>query len=392
MALNEISQFKTLLENSRHMLIVFAVGGNGDAVASALALKLWCAEGSRQVDVASSDFRAASNLHFLPGIEEIKPELAHLQKFIIKVDVSKAPIDTLSYDVKDNWLSIYLTPKSGTITKQELRTAQSTFKYDLIITLGAADLNALGNIFFNNTDLFYRTPIINIDSQAGNERYGQVNLVEPTAAAVSEVVARSLQGMEPGRVAGEIATSLLTGLTIATGSFKHARLSPLTLQLASDLVQNGAEREKIVERLYRTRSVASLKLWGQALTHLQTDSALGLVSTTLTRDDFIRSGTTPDDLHGIVDELLSTAPEAKLTLVLYEENNGGQSAKGGPNPPKAGGKINGILAVDKNFDALKLIAQLNPTGTKRQANFVLENMTLKEAEERVKGIIAGGRS
>ncbi|MSU74903.1 MAG: hypothetical protein EXS55_00075 [Candidatus Magasanikbacteria bacterium] len=379
MALNDTEQFKTLLTNSRHALIVFASKNNGDAIASALALKKWCGRGNREAEIACSDFTAPANLKFLPGLTEIKPELAHLQKFIIKVDVSKAPIDTLSYDVKDNWLSIYLTPKAGTITKQELRTAQSTFKYDLIITLGAPDLDSLGSIFFNNTDLFYRTPIVNFDYQSGNERYGQVNIVDGTASAIAEVVAHTLHTLEPTSLNGEIATALLAGLTIATGSFKHARLSPLTMQLASDLVTAGAEREKIVQHLYRTRSVASLKLWGQALTHLQIDAELGLVSTLLTRDDFIHSGTTADDLHGIVEELLSTAPEAKLTLVLYEVNGGGTK------------KIHGILAVDKNFDATKLLAQLNPTGTKRQVSFILENMSLQEAEEKVKIIIKEAR-
>jgi len=111
-----------------------------------------------------------------------------LQKFTIKVDISKTKIDSLSYDIKDDWLYIHLNPKQGTISKKELRTAQSSFKYDLIITLNSPDLESLGDIFENNTDLFYRVPIINIDHQAGNEHYGATNLVELNKTSAGEIV------------------------------------------------------------------------------------------------------------------------------------------------------------------------------------------------------------
>ena len=60
-------------------------------------------------------------------------------------------------------LSIISLP-SKVRSKNELRTAQSGLKYDLIITVNAQDLESLGNVFFNNTDLFYKVPIINFDS------------------------------------------------------------------------------------------------------------------------------------------------------------------------------------------------------------------------------------
>ena len=171
MALSDFEQLTKIVTDSKYILLVFNSPHNGDAIASALALKRYFVKEQKQADIACSGFIMPKNLKFLPESDTVQSELAHLQKFIIKVDVSKAPIDTLSYDVKDNWLSIYLTPKHGAITRNELRTAQTTFRYDLIITLGVPDLESLGDIFLNNTDLFYKTPIVNIDHQADNERY-----------------------------------------------------------------------------------------------------------------------------------------------------------------------------------------------------------------------------
>ena len=368
MALNDFEQLLKLTENSKHILLIFGSKDNGDAASAALALKGMFEKQHRQADIACSDFAAPKQLRFLPGIEAVKSSLTNLQKFIIKVDVSRTPLESLSYDVKNSTLNIYLTPKAGLITKNELRTAQSTLKYDLIITLNSPDLGSLGAIFENNTDLFYRTPIVAIDHLANNERYGQVNIIDLSAASTSEVVYKIMKNAGENYFDENSATLLLAGMTVATGGFKHPNLPPATLSIASSLMARGADRELIVRNLYRTRSISTLKLWGEALTHLQTNPRVGLVWTTLTRDNFSRSGGKPEDLSGIIEELISNSPEAKIILVLYEIENGEK-------------KVGGLLAAEKNHDALQLSAPFHPEGSRHLAKFEIKNKTLAEAEE-----------
>lgn len=343
---------------------------NGDALCSALALKSLFEKQHRQADIVCANFSVPKNLQFLPAISSVKPAPTNLQKFIIKVDVSKTPLESLSYDVKDSTLHIYLTPKEGLITKNELRTASSTFKYDLIVTLGTPDLESLGSIFKSNTDLFYRTVTANIDHQASNERYGQVNLIDLSATSTSEIIYKFIKATDESALSRELATTILTGMTIATAGFKNQNISPNTLQIASELMGYGAEREKIVQNLYRTRSISTLRLWGEALTHLQSDPKIGLVWTAISREDFSRSGSSPDDLRGIIEELLGNSPEAKIILILYEIENGGK-------------KVGCYLAADKNFDAIHLVKPLQPEGNKHLAHFTLAGKSLKEAEETV---------
>jgi nanoRNase/pAp phosphatase (c-di-AMP/oligoRNAs hydrolase) len=367
MALNDFEQLKKLTENSKHILLLFSSKDNGDAIAAALALKDLYEKQHRQADIACSDFLAPRQLSFLPEIDSIKKTLANLQKFIIKVDVSKNPIESLSYDVKNSTLNIYLTPKQGLITKNDLRTAQSTFKYDLIITLNTPDLESLGSVFFNNTDLFYRTPVVAIDHNANNERYGQVNIVDLSATSTSEIVYKIVKDAGENYFDEKISTAIFTGMTISTGSFKQPNLSPATLQIASSLMARGADREKIVQHLYRTRSISTLKLWGEALTHLQTNPRLGLVWTTITRENFIRSGGSPEDLRGIIEELIGNSPEAKVIAVLYEVNNGEKS-------------IGVMVAAEKNYDAVALVKPLHPEGNRKLAKLSITEKSLSEAE------------
>lgn len=376
MALNDYQQAETLIRNSKYILLIFNSRDNGDALSSALAMKTFLEKQHHEADIVCEDFKTPKRFNFLPAISTIKPTLANLQKFIIKVDVSKTAVESLSYDIKDSTLSIYLTPKNGIIGKNELRTAQSTFKYDLIITFNTPDLESLGTIYSNNTDLFFRTPIITIDHLQNNERYGKVNLIDLAATSTSEIIYKLVKEIDERYLDANLSTVMLTGITVATGSFKNSNMSPATMQIASDLMARGADLEKIMQNLYRTRSISTLRLWGQALSRLQSNPKIGLISTSLTQEDFSRSGGTPDDLRGIIEELISNSPEAKIILLLYEMEKIGEK-----NLPVK--QIGGIIAGEKNFDALLLARAFHPEGTKHQAQFFILEKTLKEAEEMV---------
>lgn len=377
MALSDTQQFSKLIKDSNHVLIVFNPHDNGDALASSLTLKNLLEKQSKQVDIASEGFVLPKNLRFLASDKDVKPALAYLQKFTIKVDTTKAKIDTISYDIKDNWLSIYLTPQSGVITKNELRTAQSTFKYDIIITLSSPDLETLGNIFLNNTDLFYRTPVINIDYHTNNEYYGQLNIVDITSTSCSEILYQIIKQTSDEEIDKKNATQLLAGMIIATQGFKNAHVTPHTLSLASQLIKLGAEREMIIQNIYRTRSLSTLKLWGKALTHLKQDSTIGLVWTMITREDFIHSEAHPEDLKGIIDELIMNSPEAKIALLLYEPEYSEENKQ----------KIHGIIHTEQNFSATDLVRPFLPNGDKQQASFTLQNKTLSDAENEIVSFI-----
>lgn len=375
MSLTVPEQIRQLVDQHTHFLLVFPPHDRGDALSSALALRQFLISKNKQVEVVSSGYVTPKNFHFLPGAHSTKMGLENIHKFIIKVDISHAPVETLSYDVKDNWLSIYITPKTGSITKQELRTAQTNFKYDCVFTFGASDLEALGDIFFNNTDLFYRTPVVNIDHTPHNERFGQINWVELTAAATTEATYRLLKQMG-AEIDTHMATTLLAGMTAATKSFTTSNVTPATLTTASELVEKGAERDTIVQHLYRTRSVGGLKLWGAALSHLVFERGEDLVLTTLTRDDFTRTGTDATALHGLVDELIMNTPEAHRFVLLYEDLLA------------EAGVFRGILATNKNFNALQLVAKFNPEGKEREAHFTVKAPTIQEAIEKVRTALA----
>ncbi|MDO8499786.1 MAG: hypothetical protein Q7S66_03950 [bacterium] len=369
MSLNNSQQLNLLIEPAKHILVVFGKEKADDDVATALAWKLYLEKNKKQVTIAADGFQPAKRLRFLPALNDIKAELSGLQKMIIKVDISKAKLETVSYDVKDNWLSIYLSPKNGIITKDDLRTAQTNFKYDLIITVGIRDLDELGEIFYRQGELFYHTPIVNIDHQSGNEHFGQLNLVDLNATSNAELSFQLLEQLG-AIIDADMAGCLLTGMIARTKSFKTSNVTPNALNAASRLISLGADREKIVQHLFRGRSISSLKLWGIALTNLETDRATSLVWTAITRDDFTRAGAEASDLDGIAADLIANSPEAKLILIFNED-----IAKEK--------QVRVSLHTEHGYDAVELLSAWQARGNKKMATAILENTTLAEAKQKV---------
>ncbi len=370
MALTEIQQLQQLLEQKKHILITFRKNGTGDAIAAAVALALFIRQLDKHADIVVDNFSLPRNFQFLKLAKNIKPAFHDLQKFVISVDVAKTGVKELSYDTKNNTLRIFITPKKGFLTRENVKTAQSDFRYDLILIVDTPDLESLGNVYTNNTELFYKTPIVNIDHHAENEQFGQVNITDMTVTATTEVLFHVLKKLGDAYLTPKLATALLAGIIANTRSFKTEHIKPQTLHTASSLIAIGADREYIVQNLYRTRTIASLKLWGETLRRLQYDNTTGLVWSTLTHDDFIRSGGNENDLYEIIDELITNSPEAKIIVLIHEHATVDNEIS-----------IHVLVHVTKNFNAKKLLAQFKPKGDTVQASCIINNKNLKETEE-----------
>lgn len=375
MALTLSQQILELIDRSPHILVAFRKGGGADHAASALALAHFLRKRKKIVDVLSDGWQTPPQIRFLPEIGAIKPELTHAQKFTIAVDVGEVKLSELSYDVKGGTLEIYLTPRTGQLSREHIRTAKSELRYSLVIVLGAPDLESLGRVYEENTELFYRTPIINIDSSPANEHFGQINVIELTATSVAEVVHTTIESMNSHGIDETIAQCLLTGMIAATRSFRTPNVTPKTLSTAAGLMHAGADREVIVKNLFRTRTVASLKLWGLVLANLQHDAGAHLVWAKIAREDFVRTGAREEDLPEVVDELIATSPEAEIAALVYEPPT---------SDPNRGTCV--IVATQKSHDAKALTKPFSPEGDRERVSLCIRKPITEATAEVVEQI------
>lgn len=325
MALTPEQQAIELITRSKRILIVSRDHAAIDALASVGACLSYLTKMGKAVDAVVQGHDKNRVPAFLPVAASVNSTLGAMRAFELTLDVSKTPLAELLYDVKDGKLNITVTPKSGEWSPQDVSFKHGQDRYDLVIAFDCPDLASLGALFKEHADFFYRTTIVNIDRDPTNEHWGQINLVNLNAVSSSEILFGLFETWNKNLVDEPIATALLAGMISKTQSFRTSNVTPKTLETASKLITMGAKREEIVHGLWRTKSVPTLKLWGRALSRLEQDRALGLVWTTLSRQDFLDSGASDHGLEGIVSELVAYSPEAKVVVVLHEKGNAAQT-------------------------------------------------------------------
>lgn len=373
MALNLTQQIFETMQKSSHPLIAFRKNWSGDAVATSLALRSVLKKfGKPAVDIASDGFAVPKKFTFLSEINSIKPTISNLRKLIISLDVAGNPISGLHYEMKGDKLNIFVAPEEKNLDAKNISTALSDYHYDLALVLDTPDLESLGNVYHQNSDFFYRTPVVNIDHSPTNENFGQINLVEMNATSTAEILFNLLESLDPKLIDEEIATYLLAGMISKTRSFKSPNVTPRTLGIASQLIARGARREEIIKNLYQTKTIGTLKLWGRVLMRLKNDPSAKIVWSLITRDDFITSGAEAEELPEVIDELIANSPDANIVVLFYEI----------PYTNSQETKICCLIKSLKGATADRLISH-SAEGGKDFKQFCLTGMKLVDAEKMV---------
>ena len=272
MSLTPVQQFQELVKQSSAPLLLLPTYASGDTLASAFALALFLKKLGKNASVASDTIeRDRESLAFLAAPDTFLPSISGARDFVLSFNTSHNKIGNVRTETTGNELRIYLTPERGAIDPRDFSFVPARFKFDLVFVIGSPDKEHLGKIYEDNPDIFYEVPIVNIDNHSQNELFGQVNMVELTASSVAEIVADLIDKSAPDLIDEPIAESLLAGIIAATDSFQKKNTTPKALQLASRLMDKGADQQKIVRALYKTQPLHLLKLWGRVMAGVKWD-------------------------------------------------------------------------------------------------------------------------
>ena len=316
-------QWVELVKAAHTVLILTHSNPDGDALGSSLALKLGLEKLGKDVTLAAAP-GLPEHLSFLPAFDKISTDLSLQKDLLLIVDESQAKVGNVSLKrVSETKLMIVVTPKDGLLTPGSIRIEEGSFDVDLIIALDCADTDRLGSFYEQNTSLFYDVPVINVDHHPGNTNFGKVNIVDLTASSTAEILVSLLETLGkdvPGLLDSDIATALLTGVTTDTDSFQNGNTTPKSLTVAAQLVAAGGRQQEIVKRLYKTRTLSTLRLWGRALSYIKEDRPLMFAWSVLSKADFVAAQAVYDEAGGVIDELLKTAADMNFVLLLKEKD------------------------------------------------------------------------
>jgi len=344
------------VQKANHILISFKENYTGDALASALALYLFLRKIGKHVHIAATSFSTPPLFDFLPHIHDIRAEIKTAQKFVISLATDNGNVKEISYRRLPDKLEFFITPDNGNTFKHEHISSHITgHDYDLIITIGTPDLESLGALYTDNTDFFFSVPMVNIDHHPDNEEYGQMNCINITALATAQVLFDLLKNFAPTQLDERIATCLLTGIISESKSFRVGSLTPQSLVAASELVELGAERERIVRHLYQHRDLSTLKLWGRVLAKLNNEMSGKIIWSGLNKFDFEKTGGTPEQLNDVIEELMVNVPEAHVILLFVQ--------------PGEDQHTRVSVRTARNINALDLVKDYDASGDKDYASF-----------------------
>ena len=130
--------------------------------------------------------------------------------------------------------------------------------------------------------------IINVDHHPSNTRFGDINVIDPNAAAVGQMVMEMLDHFGYP-ITPTIATNLYVALLTDTGGFRHENTTPRALEDAARLARLGADPGRIATQVYKMRPETTLKLSGLALATMRVEMDGRLAWAKVTRSGWVLS-------------------------------------------------------------------------------------------------------
>jgi phosphoesterase RecJ-like protein len=280
-------RIKDRFQASQRILITSHIRPDGDAIGSSLALALALLDAGKQVQVVLSDGIPASFEH-LPGANLVE-------------------------------------------TKTE-------GDFDLIVCVDCSEIKRIGTALPTN-----QAPVIVIDHHLTATEFGNINLIEPEAAATASLLTRYLSAW--GLViTPPIAANLMTGLLTDTIGFRTSNTTPEVLRQAATLMEVGVDMSTIYFESLIRRTIQEAKYWGVGLSHLQCTD--GILWTSLALEDRKTSGYTGNDDADLIN-ILSSINEADIAWRgLKADVDVSQIARqfnGGGHKAAAGAELSGSL-------------------------------------------------
>jgi len=162
--------------------------------------------------------------------------------------------------------------------------------------------------------------LIVIDHHVSNDRYGTINLVEPSAAASGVVVQRLVDAMGLP-LSRDAAVCLYAAIVCDTGRFQHETTTTEVFEFARRLTEFDVPVTSLSRVLFEEHRFAYLQLLGEALGNAHLVREQRFVWTAITQDMLARHDVCLDEVEGLID-ILRRAQEAEVTCVLKQEADG----------------------------------------------------------------------
>ncbi len=198
----------------------------------------------------------------------------------------------------------------------ELITTEIKDKYQTVYVFDCGDPSRLGKYEKIVKDA---NNIIVIDHHI-NPKFGSLQFIDPEAASTTQVLYRELvkEGFEINK---DMANCLLTGLITDTGRFQYSNTSSEVFNIASQLLDLGADLANINENIYGSIQFNALKLQSEIINRISLNEEIKFAYTVIYQKDYKEYIINPEETDFLIDAV-RLVKEANIVLLLKEQEDG----------------------------------------------------------------------
>jgi phosphoesterase RecJ-like protein len=215
-------ELSKIFNNSENILLISHINPDGDAIGSQLAFYHYLTSCGKKVEM------------FTPN---------NIQEFLKWMEGSSG-------------IRVYIKDRSG--CRKMIQNA------DLIVMFDFNQANRLGEAEAYVLRSDARKVII--DHHLNPDGFADLIISDPSKCSTAELVHELICEINSGPFVNKAyAEALYVGIVTDTGNFQHGPYSSRTFRIVADLIDNGIEKEKILNQVYNNFSTDRLRLQGFAL-------------------------------------------------------------------------------------------------------------------------------
>ena len=239
---------------------------------------------------------------------------------------------------------------------------KTDFEPENVVCVDIADTKLLGEM-----KAVGDTAKLVIDHHATHREYAEMAFIEPESAAACELIYAVINELGV-TVDEEIASCLYTGIATDTGCFKFSNVTPRTHNIAADLIEKGANFERINYVMFVEKTRGRIRLEQEALNRVKfyADGKIAVLTVPLALVNSI-SDIDEDDI-GALSAIPREISGVEVGICVKEKKEGVFKAS---------------LRTSDNVDAAEIAQLFGGGGHARAAGCSFNGMTLEKSVETI---------
>ena len=263
--------------------------------------------------------------------------------FCLKILLQKENIEAdINFDIANT------LPSNLDHLPYELITKKIQTSYETVFVFDCGNPGRLGKY----ADIVLKANNIIVIDHHISPTFGSLQIVDSNAASTTQVLYRQLV-KEKYEIDKDMADCLLTGLITDTGRFQYPNTTMEVFNIASDLLNKGADISSISENIYGSIEINALKLQSEIINRIIFDEDIKFTYSTIHQKDYKKYNIEAEETDFLID-VVRLVRGADIALLLKEQVDG---------------TFKGSLRSRNNFNVQELSSIFDGGGHKAASGF-----------------------